>query len=221
MCGRFEFIPPSHGLPGRWVPLSKARYNIAPGQDIDALLGERGEAQHGVVRWGLIPSWAKDASIGQRMINARSETAATKPAFRAAMKARRALILATGYYEWQAVAAGPKQPWHFTLPGHEWFAFAGLWERWTSPEGEVVESATILTCDANRLQAPVHDRMPVILGPGDHERWLDPATSVADATALLVPYAAAMLRAPVSTLVNSPRHDAVDCVAAVGPVVEG
>ena len=162
-----------------------------------------------LVRWGLVPFWAKDLSIGSKMINARAEGIAEKPAFRAAFKARRCLVPADGFYEWQKVDGG-KQPMLIRLRSKSTFAFAGLWEVWRSPEGPV-ETCTIVTTEPNAVTAPIHNRMPVILEPADYDRWLDP--SQPDAQALLRPCPDDWLEAyPVSTRVNTPRNDTADLI---------
>jgi len=169
------------------------------------------------VKWGLIPFWAKDTSIGNRLINARAESAATKPAFRSAFKTRRCLVPADGFYEWKKGKGHQKQPYFIRNADESPFAFAGLWESWTAPEGETIESCTILTTDANDLTRPIHDRMPVILHPKDYELWLDP--EVKDPTLLkplLRPYPSEeMIVQPVSAKVNKASYDAPDCVEAV------
>jgi putative SOS response-associated peptidase YedK len=151
-------------------------FNVAPTQPVAAVRVVPGGQERELVelRWGLIPSWADDPKIGYRMINARSETAATKPSFRSAFKVRRCLVVADGYYEWQK-RDGAKQPFYIHMQGGKLFAFAGLWERWVPPDGEAIESCTILTTDANELTKPIHDRMPVIVDPPDFGQWLDPA----------------------------------------------
>jgi putative SOS response-associated peptidase YedK len=181
------------------------------------------------MRWGLIPFWAKDPSIGYKMINARAETVAEKPAFREALKQRRCLIPADGFYEWKkgnsptlSPTAGdkggaPKTPFCFTMADDSVFAFAGLWEQWKSPEGKMVETCTIITTTPNALLADVHDRMPAIL-PGDaYELWLDPGFQKADAVCeLLKPFDARLMRRyEVSTRVNSPKYDDAACAASV------
>jgi putative SOS response-associated peptidase YedK len=166
-----------------------------------------------VVRWGLIPSWADDASIGNRLINARAETAAEKPSFRSAFKHRRCLIPTSGFYEWQKVGT-KKQPHYIRRPDEVPFAFAGLWERWEKG-GEPIESCTILTTEANGMMRPIHDRMPVILGPEAWGQWLDPEGKESlPLKPLLRPYPDDWLTAyPVSTRVNNPKYDAPACVA--------
>ena len=229
MCGRYSLTTPVEALRRLFdfpeQPNLAPRYNIAPTQQVAAVrlapppavdAGEGGaEAAHetgrhlAMLRWGLIPSWAKDAAIGSRMINARAETLAGKPAFRAAFRKRRCLLAADGFYEWRKGAEGPKQPYRIALEDGGPFAFAGLWERWRDPrEGAWVETCTIVTTDANALLRPIHHRMPVILDPADHAAWLDPATAPEAAQELLGPYAGAGLVAyPVSLRVNKVAND--------------
>ena len=164
------------------VPELSPRYNIAPTQDVAAVRAADSGRELVALHWGLIPSWAKERSIGARMINGRSETVAEKPSFRSALKSRRCLIVADGFYEWQKLGAR-KQPFFIALADRRPFAFAGLWERWAGEGGEPVESCTILTTTANEAIAPIHDRMPVILDREHHGVWLD--RGVTDAAALL------------------------------------
>ncbi len=224
MCGRFtlyakgEILAEEFGVPP--VPAATPRYNIAPSQDVAAVrAGPAGGGREiARLRWGLVPLWAKDRAIGNRLINARSETAREKPSFRNAFRRRRCLIPASGFYEWQRRERG-KQPFYVRMRDGRVFAFAGLWDRWEDPEGGVVESCAILTTDANAVLAPIHDRMPVILGRADYERWLDPSLgpSAGDADLLgrlLVPFPPdAMVAWPVSPRVNSPATDDEGCVA--------
>jgi len=168
------------------------------------------------VRWGLVPSWADDPKIGSRMINARSETAADKPSFRAAYKRRRCLIPASGFYEWRPTAS-PKQPFHIAPHAGGLLAFAGLWERWMSPAGETLESATILTTDANALIGAIHDRMPVILTPSEYDLWLAAETPRERLQSLLRPAAEDLLDLqPISTHVNNVRCTGPECLAPAG-----
>jgi putative SOS response-associated peptidase YedK len=168
------------------------------------------------MRWGLIPRWAKDPSIGNRMINARAETVASKPAFREAFQGRRCLLPADGFYEWKRCGAR-KQPMYLRMLDGRPFAFAGLWARWRPEGGEPVESCTILTTEPNELVADIHKRMPVILPPQDYGPWLDPETrDPARLSGMLQPYSAEeMIAYPVSTRVNRPEHDDPDCVEPV------
>ena len=225
MCGRYSLTTPAEamrhlfGFAGA-LPNLPARYNVAPTQLVPIVRRTREGARELVqVRWGLIPSWAKDASIGNRLINARAEGLAEKPSFRAAFRARRCLVPADGFYEWQATPQG-KRPYRIGLKGGSGeslplFAFAGLWERWEkAPDGVPVESCTIVTTAANELLAPIHERMPVILPEEGYAAWLAPDTPPAEALALLKPYpAAAMLLYPVSKRVNSVRFDDALCIA--------
>ena len=213
------------------LPNWPARFNVAPTQNVPAVrlktqAGSAGpdaalERELVALRWGLVPYWAKDLSIGARMINARAESLAEKPAFRAAFRARRCLIPADSFYEWRKTPTG-KQPYRIGLDGGTpaempLFAFAGLWERWDKAgDGVPVESCTIVTTDANELLRPIHERMPVILAPADYAAWLDPATPLQVAYALLKPYPAeAMTAYPISTRVNSVRNDDAGCIAVL------
>ncbi len=214
MCGRFTLQAPADLLADLFGHPQlfelEARFNIAPTQDVAAVRVDRDESERELtmMRWGLVPFFAKDPSIGNRMINARGETVAEKPSFRAAYKSRRCLIPTDGFYEWQKVD-GAKQPHHVTMPDGSVFAMAGLYENWRDPKGETLTSCTIITTAAREDLAWLHDRMPVILDPEDWEIWLDPELkdrSVLDP--LLVPWAGAALRTrPVSRRVNSPRAD--------------
>jgi len=191
-----------------WTP----HYNIAPTQTV-IVVNDDGTRHLMQMRWGLIPSWAKDPAIGNRMINARAETVATKPAFRVALRKRRCLIPADGFYEWQAVGRR-KQPVYITLKTREPFSFAGLWEAWTSPEGKEIKTCTIITTEANEVLKSIHDRMPVILTREAEIIWLDPA--IQDPVwllPLLKPYLAEEMEVyPVSTLVNNPANDGPECI---------
>lgn len=191
------------------------RYNIAPTQQVAVIRQSDGNRELSEMRWGLIPSWAKDEKIGSRMINARSETAAEKPSFRAAFRRRRCLIPADGFFEWQKVEGG-KQPYLIGLLNDRPFAFAGLWERWEHPQGDAIESCTILTTTPNELLADIHDRMPVILSDDAYDPWLDPTCDPDALQELLTPYPPDELQmTPVSTVVNNPRNDVPECVEPV------
>jgi putative SOS response-associated peptidase YedK len=218
MCGRFALtVDPAdlqEAFPGFIFPAQYApRYNIAPTQPILALPND-GTGKADFFVWGLIPSWAKDPTIGSRMINARAETLAEKPAFRAAYKYHRCLIFANGFYEWQARPGTKIKVPHFIhLKSGAPFAFAGLWEHWQSPDGSEVRSATIVTTEPNELMSPIHNRMPVILPAASQAQWLDPAPR-SGLQSLLVPYPAAEMEAyPISTLVNSPANDRPEILA--------
>ena len=228
MCGRFtqrlpwrelqEFLD-LVGTPQNLRP----RYNVAPGQSIATVRLADGGRRLSMLRWGLIPAWAKEPSIGYKMINARAETAHQKPSFRAAFKARRCLIPADGFYEWKREGKA-KQPYLIGMKGGSGFVFAGLWESWRVPEGlaltgslselasgDVLETCTILTTEANATLAPIHPRMPVILPPEAYDPWLG------GEAVPLAPYPAkAMTLHPVSTLVNKPANDDERCAEAIG-----
>ncbi|GIW78580.1 MAG: DUF159 family protein [Gemmatales bacterium] len=218
MCGRYTLratpaaIAKEFGLSN--VPPLSPRYNIAPTQNVPVvrLAGNTGPRELALLRWGLIPSWATDLSIGNRLINARSETAADKPAFRAAFRKRRCLVVADGFYEWKKTD-GKKQPYFIKRCDDRPFAFAGLWESCPHND-ERIETCTILTTAANDWMKPLHDRMPVILPPERYDRWLDPTIEQPDELrSLLRPIALEELEAyPVSTLVNNPRFDSPRCV---------
>jgi putative SOS response-associated peptidase YedK len=212
VCGRFVSTSSPRDIAERFgvdeVALAHDApdYNVAPRSKIMVVRARREQRVLSRVRWGLIPSWAKDPGIGDRMINARAETLAEKPAYRRAFAKRRCLIPADGFYEWKVTAAGGKQPIHIGMKDRSLFAFAGLTERWLSPAGEVLDTCTIITTHANALLATMHDRMPVIVAPAQYGRWLDVA--VADVGDLFAPFPAdAMTYYPVSTRVNSVRHD--------------
>ena len=220
MCARYSLIASAEDL-GAWFRRRKGwglapRYNIAPTQPEGVVRqgpgggGRRFDLMH----WGLIPHWAKDASFARRTINARSETAAEKPSFRAAFRRRRCLVPVSGYYEWQKTG-GPKQPYFIRMGDGGVFAFAGLWESWSSPEGSEIDSCTILTMAPNERMAAIHDRMPVILERADYGLWLDggpEATSAAQALLRASPDEATSAY-PVSSHVNNPRNDDARCIA--------
>lgn len=191
-----------------------AHYNIAPSQSVPVLRqhAEQPRRTLTLARWGMIPFWAKDASIGHKMINARSETITEKPAYCNSFKSRRCLIPANGFYEWRKDKSS-KQPFHFGMADDGLFAFAGIWDHWKAPDGKTVESCSILTTAPNALLADMHDRMPVILRAEDFELWLDPGFNKTDALReLLKPYDAnAMRRHLVSTLVNQVKNDLPEC----------
>ena len=197
-----------------WNP----RYNIAPTQSVPVIRQNPKEPRRefSLLRWGLIPSWAKDPSISAQMINARSETAATKPAFRDLLTNRRCLIPADGFYEWQHRGKA-KQPHCFEVNDGELFAFAGLWDRWRDPSGQWLKSFSILTTTANAVTSAVHDRMPVILDPDDYDLWLDPGmTNVEAVSEMLRPFDSRLMRCyPVSTRINYVANDDAECSAQI------
>jgi putative SOS response-associated peptidase YedK len=219
MCGRFTLVRladlldvmPGVRLP--WVDRTP-RYNIAPSQKVLAVANDAPDRVDLLV-WGLIPSWAKDPSIGNRMINARAETLAEKPSFRTAYKRHRCLIPADGFYEWRKEPDGrTKTPMYAQVRGGEPFTFGGLWESWTSPDGTEVRSTTIITVEPNELMRTVHDRMPLIISAEDRAKWLDPGEKLpAWLSPLLRPYPAEQMTVrPVSRAVNNPRNDTPECV---------
>jgi putative SOS response-associated peptidase YedK len=216
MCGRYELhthpaaIALAFGL--AYPPEIHPRYNIAPMQQVPVVrLNAAGERELVQVRWGFVPRWAKDPSIGVKMINARGETVVTKASFRTAFRRHRCLLPADGFYEWQAQAKGPKRPMRVGMSDGSVFGLAGLYERWLSPEGEPLDTCTILTTEANAQLQPLHDRMPVIVPPEAYEQWLDPAA--ADAESLIAPFSAQpMTYWPVSTRVNSVKNDDAECI---------
>ena len=212
MCGRYSLHTHPEVIALYFklglMPDITPRYNIAPSTKVLIVRHDPGEGRVAdLYRWGLIPGWAKDPAIGNKLANARGETVAEKPSFRSAFKRGRCLIPASGFYEWKTVA-GRKQPYYVRPAGADLFAFAGLTERWNGPDGPVY-SCAIITTDANALMRDIHDRMPVILAPEDHTAWLDPANqAIAKLKELLKPCPARMMAAhPVSTRVNTPRND--------------
>ncbi len=221
MCGRFALVTEKrilemlYGLELRGD--LQPRYNIAPSQEILTLRWspqfEKREFIY--LKWGLVPFWAKDSSIGSRMINARAETAPDKPSFRDAFKKRRLIIPASGFFEWKKEEAGTKQPYYISPKEGGLFSLAGLWERWEKG-GKPLESCTILTTEPNRLVAPLHSRMPVIISPRDLENWLDPRADHADLLELLKPSPPEeMVASPVSNKVNKPANNTPDLLEPV------
>ncbi len=218
MCGRFALEDDGSAVAQQFdlveVPELAPRYNIAPTQPV-AAVGLKPSGERGLTHfhWGLIPSWSKDTKMASRMINARSETAAEKPAFRAAYKRRRCLIPMSGFYEWQKLEGGQKQPLYIHPQDEALFAAAGLWERWESADGSEILSCTILTTAANELMEPIHDRMPVFVQADDYDLWLDSDAPLPAVQSLLKPYPSARMAAyPVSTYVNSPRNEGEACI---------
>lgn len=217
MCGRFTLSQPVEAIASIFqlseIPKLEPRYNIAPTQLVPTLhKSERDERQFQMLRWGLIPSWAKDPAIGNKLINARAETVAEKPSFRSAFRHRRCLVIADGFYEWRR-QDGKKQPFYFRLHDGQPFAFAGLWEHWQDSMGEVIDSCTIITTEANEILQPIHDRMPVILNPKDYDLWLDPVEKPEQLQQLLQSYSSTeMTSYPVSTKVNKPTNDTPELI---------
>ena len=219
MCGRFTLtVNPteveetfgSYTFPQTFAP----RFNVAPTQPVLAIPNDDQNTADFFV-WGLIPMWAKDPSIGNRMINARAETLEEKPAFRGSLKYKRCLILADGFYEWKASEGKKaKTPFFIHMKDRKPFAFAGLWDSWNSPDGSLVKSCTIITTEPNELTNLIHNRMPVILHPRDYAKWLDPSPQTPDRLKpLLKPFPADLMDAyPVSPLVNTPANDKPELV---------
>jgi putative SOS response-associated peptidase YedK len=219
MCGRYLQLSSEDGL-ANWFgftggPAIQARYNIAPSQPIPVVRMSAAEQREvALVRWGLVPAWAKDVSFGAKTINARAETLAEKPAFRSAFRRRRCLVPADGFYEWKTL--GKEKLPHVVRPvDGKPLAFAGLWDRWESPEGAVLESATIVTTTANDLLRPLHERMPVILPREHYALWLAPRhQSTDDLLPLLTPYPEELLSLqPVGSWVSDARHEGERCLA--------
>jgi putative SOS response-associated peptidase YedK len=221
MCGRFTLRASPRVIAEQFElfesPDFEPRYNIAPSQAVAAVRVqvevEPPRRELVFLRWGLIPSWADDASIGNRLINARAETASVKPAFRQAFARRRCLIVADGFYEWQKQGR-ERRPYWIRMRDDRPFAFAGLWEAWEGADHSYVESCTVLTTEANELMRALHDRMPVIVAPADYGRWLSPASHTSELAALLRPFPSEPLEAiRVGPRVNRPAHEGPDCIA--------
>jgi putative SOS response-associated peptidase YedK len=218
MCGRFAFYSPREAVLavfGIELPFEpEPRYNIAPTQPVVALRsGTDGEPEGVLLRWGLVPFWARDPAIGNRLINARAESLAEKPSFRAAWRKRRCVILASGFYEWRRQGSG-KTPYFIARPDERPIGFAGLWERWDKGESPL-ETCTIITTGANRTLGDIHDRMPVILPPDALRIWIDPAQPLETVGQLLQPAPDDLLAArEVSRAVNSPAHEGPELIAA-------
>jgi putative SOS response-associated peptidase YedK len=218
MCGRYTYYPGEfHDLKifinlDRDIPTFKPRYNIAPSQQAPVIANLDGENRIEMFQWGLVPSWAKDPTIGNRMINARAETLAEKPSFKRLLGKRRCLVLADGFYEWRKEGKG-KVPMRFKLKSDKPFVFAGLWDTWKQPGGEVLSTYTIVTTEPNELLARIHNRMPVMLKDDDALKWLNVDAEMKHALSLLKPYPAELMDGyDVSKLVNNPRNDSPDCV---------
>jgi putative SOS response-associated peptidase YedK len=224
MCGRYTLAVPSPAAVRDRFPVGdsveiRQRFNVAPGDEVLAVTTDReGQARGELLRWGLVPSWAQKPDSGLKMINARVETVAERPAYRRAFERFRCLIIADGFYEWLRMPAGPKQAFHITRDDAGLFAFAGLWSIWYGPDEEKLRTCTILTAAANRAIAPLHDRMPIILSPNHESAWLDTATPPDRLPAILagLPPARTALR-PVGPAVNDARYDGPECLATPVP----
>lgn len=228
MCGRFTLIHGVRELRERFGVHSgptelPPRYNIAPGQMASVVVVEEDRRVLKPMKWGLVPVWADDPKIGNRMINVRGETVAEKPAFKRSLKRRRCLVLADGFYEWRAIAGRKgKFPMRIVLRGEPPFAFAGLWDKWKSPEGEELETFTIITTGANELIEPIHERMPVILSKEDEAAWLDPSREDPEMlkTFLKSYPSEAMEMYDVTRAVNNAMNDSPACVERAGEEAE-
>ena len=233
MCGRYSLATPNPAEVRGSFPIGdeveiERRFNIAPGDDVLAVTSDHVGAPRGDrLRWGLVPFWARTPETGLKMINARVETAAAKPAFRSSLERFRCLIVADGFYEWRATGTGPKQAYHITRSSGGVFAFAGLWSRWRAPAADrggapALRTCAILTTAANSAVAPLHDRMPVILPAGAELDWLDPSTPVTVLADLLAGLSAAetALR-PVGPAVHDARYDGPECLAPPAETGQG
>ena len=218
MCGRYTFSKPNierFGLSQLEFDF-EPRYNIAPSQQVPVVIQQNGDNRLLMLRWGLIPYWAKDVSIGNKLINARAETLEEKPSFRNSLEQKRCLVLADGFYEWKSEGR-VKKPYRITLQDVGTFSFAGLWDSWLSPEGQRINSCTIITTTPNKLMEPIHNRMPVILPQNMEPVWLDQNVAWSrEVDSLLAPFSEeGMVAYEVSQLVNSPRNDVPGCVVPV------
>ncbi len=218
MCGRYtltnvapNLLGPLFGVRVEDVPLLDARFNVSPTQDVPIVrvLEPGAPRTLDLARWGLVPSWAKDLSMGDRMINARGETAAEKPAFRSSFKSKRCIVVADGFYEWKKLGNGKKQPCRMHRADDRPFAIAGLWARWKNAEGSTLDTFAILTTDAHPIVADVHDRMPVLLSPDTYGPWLDPDEKRQDFLQAMIHAKGGddLVVTPVSTRVNNPRNE--------------
>jgi len=220
MCGRFTLTKKQKLIEERFEAEAEAVikeiFNAAPTRPLPVVANNKPDRiQH--FRWGLIPQWAKDAKIGSKMINARAETLHEKPAYKKLLSRKRCLVIADGFYEWKKTSSGP-QPYRITLKNEALFSFAGLWDEWVSGDGEVIDSFSIITTEANDLMKKIHDRMPVILKKEDEKKWLDAGLSADDAKVLLQPYEPIEMKAyPVSKAVNAAGNNSPDLILPVEP----
>ncbi|NYE06795.1 putative SOS response-associated peptidase YedK [Bacillus niacini] len=224
MCGRFTLTATVDQLIDRFdiefflqEEEYNPSYNVAPSQSVLAVINDGARNKMGFLRWGLIPPWAKDMSIGYKMINARAETLTDKPSFRNAYKKKRCLILADSFYEWKRLDSKNKIPMRIKLKSNELFSMAGLWENWKSPEGKSIYSCSVITTSPNELVQDIHDRMPVILNPEDEKYWLDPSiTDTTKLNPLLKPLDHTLMEAyEVSPLVNSPKNNSIELIQKI------
>ena len=216
MCGRYTLSTPMDDLVEVFdvPPVTfdhEPRYNIAPTQMAPVVASDRRGIRMGLMRWGLVPSWTEDPSMGPRMINARAETLRTKPAFKEAVVARRCLVPADGFYEWVREGSG-KVPYWIHDPNRAPMSLAGLWERWQGGGREPVYSFTIITVAPNEAVRPLHDRMPAIVPEGERATWLDKSVRIENVLEILRPYEGELAAHAVSTLVNSPANDVLECI---------
>lgn len=224
MCGRFSIVVTIEELMERFLLdqdadgiLYTPSYNVAPGRPIPAIIAHEGKNRMGTLRWGLIPSWAKDEKIGYNTINAKAETLLEKASFKTAFERRRCIIPADGFYEWKALPGGGKQPMRIVLKRLPVFAMAGLYDTWTAPDGRRISSCTVITTTPNELMADIHNRMPVILRPGDESLWLDRTRYDGELLqSLLAPYEASEMEAyPVSPAVGNVRNDGPELIRRI------
>jgi putative SOS response-associated peptidase YedK len=220
MCGRYviktlwQTLVDAFEAVSETMPELFARYNVAPTQPVPVIRrGDDGRRHLDMLRWGLIPFWARDPKALPQMINARAETAALSPAFRDPFRRSRCLMPADGFYEWQKSGGKTKQPFYIRRKDEAPFAFAAIWDTWQEGDAPMIESCALLTTEPNELMKPIHDRMPVIVQPKDYNRWLDTAVPAADVADSLAPYAAMSPAGyPVSTAVNNPRNDGAELI---------
>ncbi|MED3550671.1 SOS response-associated peptidase [Cytobacillus praedii] len=224
MCGRFTLTATFTEIIQRFEiaaaieeELYNPNYNVAPSQSVLSVINDGSKNRLGFLRWGLIPPWAKDMKIGNKMINARAETIAEKPSFRSAFKKKRCLIIADSFYEWKRHDDQTKTPMRIKLRSGDLFAMAGLWDRWISPNGESIYSCSVITTTPNDLVKGIHDRMPAILKPNDEKIWLDPAISdIKQLNSLLNPFNQDLMETyEVSSLVNSPKNNSIDLIREI------
>lgn len=224
MCGRFTLTATFEEIIDRFeiqAFLEEENYapsfNIAPSQAVLAVINDGKSNRMGFLKWGLVPPWAKDAAIGNKMINARSETLSEKPSFRTAFKKKRCIVIADSFYEWKRHEDKSKTPMRIKLKSDELFAMAGIWEAWKSPEGKSLYTCSVITTGPNELMKDIHDRMPVILKPEDEKTWLNPSISdTKDLNKLLVPFDENLMETyEVSSLVNSPKNNSVELIQKI------
>ncbi|MEI8006538.1 MAG: SOS response-associated peptidase [Bacteroidota bacterium] len=217
MCGRYSFAVVDELIEERFgvrvrTAIYKARYNCAPGQEL-AVISNSTPREISLFHWGLIPSWAKEKSIGYKMINARSETILEKPSYKNAFRSRRCLVPADSFFEWKKDSE--KTPYRILMKDEKPFAMAGIWDHWTTADGEIIHSFSILTTSSNEMMSSIHDRMPVILAAADEKRWLSPLSD-SELLGILKPYPAEKMKAyKISKLVNSPKNDSAEILTPV------